>query len=75
MLSPRKHEMQEYFLIGQDGKERSFSAIDDSQATGLCQKQYPGQHWELYRQSAGERVEVCTNGPDCSAKKSRSGQN
>ena len=68
MNSIHESAMQKYFLVGEDGKERSFEAADDGHATGLCQKKYAGQAWKLYRVNEGERVEICDGGTDCSSK-------
>lgn len=57
---------QSYLIIfEEDNQETEFQAIDDSQAIGLSQKQYPDHKWKLYRIAGGERVSICDQAPEC----------
>jgi hypothetical protein len=56
---------QKYIVECDDGHSYQFSAVDDSQAIGLCQRKYPGEKWVIHRLTRGERLPVCTNSPEC----------
>jgi hypothetical protein len=65
MTEPMNPTTQQYIVECEDGHNYSFSAVDDSQAIGLCQRNYPDEKWAVYRMAHGEKLPICTQSPQC----------